>query len=305
VSETTCLIIDDSATIRQHVQQVLTARGVFSNCLLASDGIEGFKLLTSSQVDLVLCDLIMPGIDGFKLLAMKQTRPELHEVPVIMLTGKEEIRDKVRALDEGASDYLVKPFDDAELVARVRVHLKLKLLQDELREKNHRLDEMSRTDALTGLANVRQLKEAMRLELMRAERHKSPLAFVMLDVDHFKPLNDTYGHQAGDLGLRAVADILKAGVRQYDVVARYGGDEFGLLLPQTDEAGALTCAERIRIGVKHLKIEGIEKPGLTASIGVGVYPHPGVASVDELIKVADAALYEAKRGGRNRVVVAR
>jgi two-component system, cell cycle response regulator len=299
----TCLIIDDSASVRQHVQRVLTERGLFTKFLHASDGIEGFKLLVASPVALVLCDLVMPGIDGFKLLSLVQGRPELADLPFIVLTGKEDVRDKVRALDAGASDYLVKPFDDAELAARVKVHLKLRLLQTELREKNSKLEELSRTDALTGAANLRQLHEALRIELTRSARTGTSLAFVMLDVDHFKQLNDTHGHQAGDVGLKQVADILRSGLRQYDTVARYGGDEFAMLLPETNEAGAVSCAERCRAQIERLTPAGPDGARLTASIGIAMFPNPAATTAAELVKVADAALYEAKKGGRNRVVV--
>jgi len=301
----TCLIIDDSPTVRQHVQRVLTERGVFAHFLQATDGIEGFKLLLANPVALVLCDLIMPGIDGFKVLSMVQSRPELAELPIIMLTGTQDVREKVRALDAGATDYLVKPFDDAELVARVKVHLKLRLLQHELREKNAKLEELSRTDTLTGAANLRQLQEAMRIELTRASRTKVAMAFVMLDVDHFKQLNDRHGHQAGDIGLKQVAEILRIGLRQYDTVARYGGDEFAMLLPETDQAGAMACAERCRAEIEKLTPAGPDGARLTASIGIALYPNPEVKTPQDLIKIADAALYEAKKAGRNRVVIGR
>lgn len=300
----TCLIIDDSESVRSHVARVLTDRGVFDRFLMAADGIAGFKLLVTSSVQLVLCDLVMPGMDGFKFLSLKQARPELGELPVIMLTGQEDVKAKVRGFEAGAADYLVKPFHDEELVARVRVHLKLKALQDELRDKNARLEELSRTDALTGLANVRHLVGAMHVELLRAERHATPLAFVMIDVDHFKELNDRHGHPAGDAGLRAVAEVLRTGVRQYDVAARYGGDELALLLPQTEESGAVAVAERSRRQIEALVLPGVGPAKLSASIGIALYPHPGVKSPPDLIKLADTALYEAKKAGRNRVCVA-
>ncbi|MBN1962099.1 MAG: diguanylate cyclase [Deltaproteobacteria bacterium] len=289
--------------LRNHVQRVLSERGVFKHFFMAGNGIEGFKFLVSNYVQLVLCDLVMPGMDGFKFLSLKESRPELNEVPVIMLTGQEDVKAKVKGFEAGASDYLVKPFDDEELVARVRVHLKIKTLQDELKEKNVRLLELSRTDALTGLSNVRHLLEVISVELPRAERYQTSLAFLMLDVDNFKQLNDQYGHQAGDAGLQKVAEILQAGIRQYDVAARYGGDEFALLLPQADVEGAMACGERCRQDIEKITISGSKPPVLTASIGIVLYPNPKVKKTDDLIRLADNALYKAKKDGRNRIVV--
>ncbi len=299
----TVLIIDDSEAIRTHLQRVLSERGVFDRFLLAANGIEGFKLLMGNSVQLVLCDLVMPQMDGFKFLSLKQSRQELHELPVIMLTGQEDVKAKLKGFEAGAADYLVKPFDDAELVARVRVHLKLKNLQDELREKNVRLEELSRTDALTGLSNLRHLFEAMAIELHRAQRHNTTLAFMMIDVDKFKELNDTFGHQAGDAGLQAVASILRARVREYDTAARYGGDEFALLLPQTDVEGAIACAERCRADIETITLGGAEKARLSASIGLCLFPNAEIETREDLVRLADGALYDAKKAGRNCVKV--
>ncbi len=301
----TVLIIDDSESVRSHVRQVLSDRGVFSNFLTAGDAIEGFKLLLSHQVHLVLCDLMMPGIDGFKFLSLKQSKPELQELPVIMLTGSEDIKSKVKGLEAGAADYLVKPFYDEELVARVKVHLKLKALQDELREKNQRLEELSRTDGLTHAANRRHLIEMLEIEYLRAVRYHAPLSYVMGDIDHFKKLNDEHGHQLGDRVLEAVADVLKSNVRIHDVVGRYGGEEFALVLPQTDTIGAVAVAQRCRREIEKLRIGADDKTvQLTMSFGVASWPRDGIVNTADLIKAADTALYEAKRAGRNRVVAA-
>ena len=219
----TVLIIDDSEAIRRRVEQILGAQDIFEIFLKASNGIEGFKLLLNNPVDIILCDLMMPGIDGFKFLSLKQTKAEYNEVPVIMLTGEEDVRAKVRGLEAGASDYLTKPFHDEELVARVKVHLKIKTLQSELRDKNARLETLTRTDELTSVNNRRFFMETLRAEYLRSERYRAPLVYAMVDIDHFKRVNDTHGHLVGDRALVAVAQVLQKAVRLQDVLGRYGG----------------------------------------------------------------------------------
>mgnify|MGYP006271623871 FL=1 len=297
------LIIDDSEVVRSHVQRALSEARVAENFIAASDGLQGFKLLLENHVDLVLCDVVMPGMDGFKFLGLKHSKPQFQEVPVIMLTGHEDVRAKVRCLEAGASDYLTKPFHDEELVARVRVHLKMKTLQDELREKNRRLEELSRTDALTKLFNRRHFMELLRAEYSRAKRYGNSLSYVMVDVDRFKDLNDTYGHVYGDQVLKAVGEVLRDGLRQHDMAGRYGGEEFALMLPQTSVQGATAVAERCREVIEARPVTLDEQTlYVTASFGVASIPDPRVDTLDDLIRLADEGLYAAKEGGRNRVV---
>lgn len=303
--DTTVLIIDDSESVRNRVKRALEDKRVFDRFLLAGDGVEGFKLLLGNRVDLVLCDIVMPGIDGFRFLSLIQSKPEYADVPVIMLTGQEDVRAKVRGLELGASDYLTKPFHDEELVARVKVHLKIKALQDELRDKNVRLEELSNTDGLTKITNRRHFMEIFELEFMRAERYRAALTYVMIDLDHFKKINDQYGHLVGDRALVTCANVLREGLRAHDIVARYGGEEFALLLPETDLAGARVVAERYRKRIEDTVVSiGEHTIKLTASLGVACCPHDDVKSVDDLIRLADDALYEAKQAGRNCVVFA-
>ncbi|HSI03888.1 MAG TPA: diguanylate cyclase [Myxococcota bacterium] len=302
---TTVLIIDDSETVRQRVQQVLLDGHVATTVLFAKDGLEGFKMLLNNRIDLVLCDVVMPGIDGFKFLSLKKARSELLEVPVIMLAGTAgDVHAKVKGLESGASDYLTKPFDDEELVARVKVHLKIKGLQDELREKNQRLEELSNTDGLTRVVNRRHLMELLDLEFTRARRYNNALSFVMVDIDHFKAINDRYGHQVGDEALTAVASVLRQDLRRNDVIGRYGGEEFSLLLPETIGDGARVVAERYRKRIEEYQLQtNGELIKLTASFGVAELA-PGLADIDALVRRADAAMYQAKHEGRNRVMIA-
>ena len=205
----TVLIIDDSETVRTRVQEALNTTNIFDRYLTAGDGMSGFKVLVNEKVDLILCDVVMPGFDGFKFLGLKKAKSEFLEIPVIMLTGEEDLNTKVRSLTAGASDYLTKPFHEEELVARVRIHMKIKLLQDELREKNGRLEELTRIDPLTQIPNRRYFMECFEREFSRAKRYGFPLSYVMCDLDHFKKLNDVHGHQAGDTALIKVASILR------------------------------------------------------------------------------------------------
>ncbi|HJW33208.1 MAG TPA: diguanylate cyclase, partial [Holophagaceae bacterium] len=207
------LIVDDNAMIRQEIKAVLMKDDSFGSFLEAGDGLSAFKILMEQQPDVVLCDLVMPGFDGLKLLGLKASRPELAQIPVIMLTAEDDLDRKAEILERGASDYVLKPFHEKELLARVRIHTKLKLLQDELRVKNAQLEDLSVTDVLTGLANRRRLMTKLEEEVQRARRYKTPLSVVMIDIDHFKHVNDEYGHAMGDAVLRNIGAMLKASVR--------------------------------------------------------------------------------------------
>ena len=297
----TILIIDDSANVRSQIVCTLREYGLFTGYLEADDGLKGFKTLMDQQVDLVLCDLEMPVMDGFKFLSMVQSRPELQDIPIIMLTGRGDRELKIRGLEQGASDYVTKPFHMGELVARVKVQLKIKSLQDELKRSNELLREMSITDPLTRLHNRRHLMEVLEREIQRSIRTRSPLSVVILDIDHFKKVNDTYGHLLGDEVLAAVGALMGRDLRTYDVAARYGGEEFFLVLPNTPLSEAHTVAERIRRDVADLCFADRLRPlRVTVSLGVATFPSERTASEEALIREADRALYMAKQGGRNR-----
>ena len=296
------LIIDDSDAVRERIITILESFNLFERYYEAENGLEGFKKLLSSPVDIILCDLEMPRIDGFKFLSMLKSRPDLQDTPVIILTGRDDRDLKIKGLEQGASDYITKPFDAEELVARVRVHLKIKNLQDDLRQTNELLRELSNTDHLTGLFNRRYLMEALAKEVQRNLRKGGDLSLIILDIDHFKQVNDTYGHQQGDSVLQKVALLLKKELRAYDTAARYGGEEFIAVLPDTtlEEAGCV--ADRVRSSIHASRFGGALSPlSLTVSIGVAKFSSPGCTTVDSFIKLADDALYRAKVNGRNRV----
>ncbi|MSN25066.1 MAG: diguanylate cyclase [Geobacter sp.] len=296
------LIIDDSSTVRERIIKVLESFSLFTRYYEAEDGLEGFKKLLSAPVDIILCDLEMPRIDGFKFLSMLKSRPDLQDVPILILTGMDDRELKIKGLEQGASDYITKPFDPGELVARVKVHLKIKKLQDELRRSNELLLELSNTDHLTGLFNRRYMMDALDKEVQRCTRNGGFLSLIMLDIDHFKKVNDTFGHLQGDIVLQRVASQLQKELRNYDCAARYGGEEFIAILPDSSLKESVFVADRIRLSLQALKFSGALSPlNITASLGVACYPSEGVSSVDDFIKVTDDALYRAKNNGRNRI----
>jgi len=298
------LVIDDSPALRRDVLRLLERVDFVARAEEAANGLEGYRKAVERPPDLVLCDLVMPSVDGFKFLSMVRSRPELSDVPVILLTGQADVETKIRGLELGASDYVTKPFDGGELLARIKVQLKIKALQDALRRSNERLRELSSVDPLTGLFNRRHFMGVLESEFKRMQRYDTPLAFVMLDIDHFKRLNDAHGHQAGDDVLRDLGGLIREQTRAADVPGRYGGEEFCVLLPQTGLKGAAGFAERVRRAVEEHRFPTEEgELRVTASLGVAACPAPGVDRAQDLIGRADDALYQAKAEGRNRVVV--
>ena len=299
------LVIDDSDKVREQIIRTVMDSALFGSYREARDGLEGFKSMVNSKPDLVICDLEMPRIDGFKFLQMVSTRPELQDIPIIILTGSSNQESKIKGLDQGACDYVTKPFDAAELVARVKVHLKIKKLQDELNRVIEHFKELSLTDPLTSLYNRRYVTEILDKEFERAERKREVLSLVIFDIDHFKTVNDSYGHPNGDAVLVAIAEEARKGLRTYDFAARYGGEEFLLVLPGTPLVGGMVVAERLRAAVQTMSFSPpMDGLSVTVSVGVATYPSHQVDSITTLFQQADYALYRAKQNGRNRVETA-
>ncbi len=298
--ETNILVIEDSIPLRREIIQTLQSHSLATCYHEAGDGLEGLKFLLEIKMDLVLCDVEMPRLDGFRFLAMVRAREELRDIPVLLLTGKDDIPSKVRGLEQGASDYITKPFDASELVARAKLHLKMKKLQDELRRANEILLDISNTDHLTGLYNRRYLMDVLEREFLRSSRKGSSLSFLIIDIDHFKEINDKFGHQEGDVVLIRAATAFRDQLRCYDTPIRFGGDEFVAVLPETSLPDAMTVAERVRKALDETTFSGkLEELKITASLGFAVYPGKGVDSMEDLIREADNALYRAKARGRN------
>ena len=292
------LVAEDSLVVRTVVCDQLHDEGY--ETVEAADGSAALIVCAAERPDAILLDIEMPGLDGYQVLATLKADPELRDIPVVFLTGRTSTDDMVAGLRAGAHDYLKKPFEPAELIARVGGAVRVKRLQDELRIRNDQLDKLSRIDGLTGLYNRRHIDEQLQKGLNIARRHDQPLAVLMLDIDHFKLINDVEGHPAGDRVLQEFARRLEAATRVGDVVGRWGGEEFIVIAPQTDMDGALQLGERIRAAVADEGMEtGDHRVSVTVSIGCVV----GLDAA-ELIDHADAALYRSKSEGRNRVTAA-
>jgi two-component system cell cycle response regulator len=300
----TILLIDDSASDRSLMRETLEGSGTFDRVIEASDGFQGLKYLLNEEVDVVLCDLQMPGFDGEKLLRVKQSRPGGSNIPFLFITASDDLDWRARLLEGGACDAISKPFHAADLLARLRLHLRIKRLQDELRLKNETLAKQSTTDSVTELRTRRYASETLAIEFLRARRYRSPLSILMADLDHFKLINDEFGHPAGDSVLREVSSSLLGLVRSTDVAARYGGEEILVILAQNEVEGARTLAERWRQTVEETCVMSPDGREMSVTISVGVASYQwSMESADVLVEVVDAALYRAKDAGRNRVEV--
>lgn len=303
------LVIEDNRTQAAVVQDHLAKNGF--TVLLAIDGISGFKAAKTERPDLILLDRVLPDMDGNEVCRWMKLDPSTRDIPVIMLTARSASSDKVAGLEAGADDYLPKPFDETELVARISVRLRSKNRQDELQKKNRQLEDMlsqvenlAVMDPLTGLYNRRRFETLLASEFRRSLRYHSPLSLLMIDIDRFKVVNDTFGHQVGDSVLKECGKLFRDMIRQVDTVARYGGEEFVVLSPNISKESALQAAERIRKAVENHGFSGLDGRQLTICIGVVSIPAPEWDSEEKFVHAADMAMYEAKKKGRNRVEVA-
>ena len=295
------LVADDDAVNRRLLQSFLTKWGY--EVLLASDGAEAWKILQQEKApQLAILDWMMPGMDGVDICHMVRSRSERSYVYLILLTAKSQKQDIVAGLEAGADDYLRKPFDPNELRARLRAGRRILELQEELVAARDSMEFQATHDCLTGLRNRAAILETVRTELARARREGTSVAIFLADLDHFKLVNDTYGHQAGDGVLREVGKRMRSSVRSYDTVGRYGGEEFLIVLPGCDISGAMIRAEALRMAVGREPIETPEgMVAVTMSVGVTVGGGVPPSDVERLLRAADVALYHAKNKGRNKV----
>jgi diguanylate cyclase (GGDEF)-like protein len=295
------LIVDDDPLQCAHLAKIVSEWD--TEPVTAQTLSDALRLHKEAHPDLVFLDVMMPHVDGYKLAQMfKRASPF---VPIILLTALEDIDSKRRGLSAGADEFLSKPVNALELQIRMSSMLRIKRLADELERVNKNLAELATIDPLTQVANRRAVEQRLAHEFQRERRYKHPLACILIDIDHFKAVNDNYGHPTGDKVLIEVAAAIRESIRTTDLVARFGGEEFIVLAPETSSAAAHMVAERIRKSITEKTTAKMDQglPVVTASLGVSS-TEISVGNETELVAKADAALYKAKHEGRNRVVIA-
>ncbi|MBB4515730.1 diguanylate cyclase [Paraburkholderia fungorum] len=315
------LLVDDQAIIAEAVRQALADEGSvdFHYCASPEDAL---RCAEETRATVILQDLVMPGTDGLTLVRQYRQNPATRDIPIIVLSTKEEPLVKSAAFAAGANDYLVKFPDRIELIARIRYHSRsylnllqrdeayraLRQSQQQLLATNLELQRLTHSDGLTGLSNRRYLDEYLTAEWRRGTRDKTGLGFLMIDVDNFKAYNDTYGHVAGDEVLKRVAQTIESCLgRAPDLAARFGGEEFAVVLPGASSGGLRLLAEKIRLAIEGLGIAhaGSASGVVTISVGAAAIVPSAAEPVTTLIEAADVGLYRAKRDGKNQVAVTR
>ncbi len=295
------LIAEDDPISRKILHNWLESWGY--EVTVAEDGATAWKILQNEHPpELLILDWFMPTIDGMELCRRIRGRQQAPYQYILLATSRDGKHDLVKGLEAGADDYLTKPLDKNQLQARLTVGKRILALQRGLIQAREELRFQATHDALTGILNRGTILDLLHRELERGFRSKSTTGIMMLDLDHFKLVNDTFGHLAGDAVLREVARRMNQAVRSYDLVARYGGEEFLIVLPGCDKDQIKECAERIRSLIASFPVIHSSELSITVSIGAAVAA-PGTATEIEILAAADAALYEAKNSGRNRAVL--
>jgi len=299
----TILVVDDTESNVDILVELLSDADY--EVMVALDGESALEIVKEERVDLILLDIMMPGMDGYDVCRALKSDSKTREIPVIFLTADTSEASIEKAYEIGGNDYVTKPFRPKELLARVHRELQMQALIRELKMSREEMKRLAITDGLTHLYNRRYFSEISRDIFRIAHRDHKALSVIMLDIDHFKRVNDTYGHQAGDEVIRELAAILQAQKRESDIVCRYGGEEFVILLPETETEGAKKVAEKIRRSVMDHPVSAGEGTDIefTVSLGVAEVDHPNDRSIEEALSRADDALYEAKENGRNRVCI--
>ena len=323
----TILVVDDRADNTELLSIMLTLQGY--EVEQSNRGIKAIEIAKARPPDLILLDVSMPEMDGFEACQRLKADPDTIDIPVIFISALDKVSDKIKAFEYGGNDYITKPLQLEEVVARVRNQLQISRLKTELKAKNTRLEQelskrksiekkllevnqqlskLATLDGLTQLANRRKFDEFLSREWQRGQREQHCISLIFCDIDYFKLYNDSFGHQSGDLCLQKVAQAIVSAVkRPADLVARYGGEEFAVILPQTPATNALLVAEKIRQRVKQLDLchpRSLVSDRVSLSLGVTCAVPNSRYTTDRLLVTADRALYQAKEQGRDRAVLA-
>ena len=284
--------------------------------LVATNGRKAIEVAIKNQPDLILLDVVMPDMDGLETCRQLKEYPQTAEIPVVFLTAMAESADVVKGFEVGGQDYIVKPFNKTEVLARVKNHIELKMSREktkqyaiELERKNQELqlllekvEQIAKTDFLTGIANRRYAIERMNEELSRFNRNGESFSLLMVDVDNFKKINDVYGHECGDYVLKHLVELIHSVLRKYDMIARWGGEEFLVMLPGTDIDNAKIVAEKISEFVRTHPFNYLDN-SFAVTITIGAAQHQAGDDLDSLVKRADEAMYRGKISGKNCVMI--
>jgi len=297
------LVVEDDEKDVRLFQKYLDPEGF--RLKIIGDGEAAIEFAREESIDLILIDIMLPGMDGFEVIKQLKKMAKHRNAQLVVVTQVDDLKSKILGINLGIDDYLIKPINREELIARVHSLLKKKAYMDRLSTQFENALQAAISDKLTGIYNHAYFKHFIDLEVKRAIRQKHPLALIMIDIDNFKKYNDTYGHPVGDVLLKWIGKVIRTSIRDVDVPARYGGEEFAVVLPYADRKGAPVVAERIRtaISTEPFVTPDMKNTGkITVSMGIAYYPEDA-ASAKELIKLADKALYRAKREGKDRVCI--
>ena len=297
------LIVEDSPVDAKLIKSLLNS--LACNLWTVHSGEEALSICNNHKIDIMILDMMLPGLDGYEVVKQIKENASTRSTQIIVVTSLQDIESKIKGFEFGVDDYLVKPINFNEFRARVNSLIKKKAYHDRLMANFEVAVQSAITDRLTGAYNNGYFQHYLKNELKRAERHAYPISLLMLDIDDFKLVNDRHGHLAGDNLLKEIADKLRQNMREIDVLARFGGDEFAVVLPYTQKEDAAAIAERIRVAFESCAVAVNDHLSLSISMSIGVADFaPGVDTVQYLIQKADKALYTAKFDGKNKVVTA-
>lgn len=294
------LIVEDSPTDAKLIKSLLNSLACSQS--VVSSGEEALSVCNNRQIDIMILDMLLPGLDGYEVVRRIKENPSTQSTQIIVVTSLQDIDSKIKGYEFGVDDFLVKPINFNEFRARVNSLIKKKAYYDRLVGSLEVAVQAAITDKLTGVYNSGYLKHYLKNELKRADRHHHPVSLIMLDIDDFKRVNDRHGHLAGDFLLKEIAEKLANSIREIDVLGRFGGDEFVIILPYTQRENAAAVAERIRLEIENGAGASGVQPAFEVSVSIGVAEYaPGVDTAQDVIQKADNALYTAKFSGKNRV----